>query len=50
MKIIIYTKTRDFAIPLSFNEGKARAARKDRRRRRNIFLCGKKMLTKLTII
>ena len=49
MKIIIYTKTTHFAIPLSnFNEGKARAARKDRRR--NIFLCGKKLLTKLTII
>ena len=47
MKIIIYTKTTHFAIPLNnLNEGKA--ARKDRRR--NLFLCGKKLLTRLTII
>ena len=50
MKIIIDRKTRHFAIPLSnLDEGKARAAWKDRRRW-NLYLCGKKLLTKLTII
>ena len=52
MKIIIYTKTTHFAIPQSnLNEGKARAVWKEMRGNTSLyFLCGKELLTKLTII